>query len=70
MSLEQEILEVVRQLNEDQQRKALEYVRSLKRPAGVSGRSLLKHAGSIPSDDIEQMKEAIKDLEQVNLDEW
>lgn len=72
-TLEQEILEVVRKMTPEQQRRSLEYARSLSRPRGISGKEFIARTRdiSISSDDLEIMKQAIEeDAERVDRDEW
>jgi hypothetical protein len=58
-------------LPEDLQRQVLEFAQALQVFAqrGVPGKELLQFAGTIPLDDLELMRQAIKDdCEQVDLD--
>ena len=51
----------------------LEFVRALAGSSsiqGVPGLQLLRFAGTILLDDIELMREAIEDCEQVDINEW
>lgn len=53
--------------------RVLEFVRTLTASSsiqGVPGQQLLRFAGAIPPDDIELMREAIEDCEQVDINEW
>ena len=71
--VEQELRRRLADLPAHQQRKVLDYARSLSapRPAGVPGRSLLVFAGSIPDDDAAEMKKAIDaDCEKIDADDW
>jgi len=55
------------------QRQVLEFVRSLVKAEvrGTPGQQLLRFAGSIPLEDLQLMREAIKqDCERVDIDEW
>ncbi len=69
-------IQVVQQLEtlpENLQRQVLEFVQALQVLArrGVPGKQLLQFAGSIPSHDLELMRQAIdQECEQVDLDEW
>ena len=72
-SLEKEIIERIRMLLYELQRKVLEYTEALtnKRPHGIPGKRLLKYAGSISPEDLEEMKHAIEDhCERVDVHEW
>ncbi len=68
--------QVVRQLQclpEDKQRRVLEFAQSLAEivPEGIPGDRLLQFAGSIPSDDLRLINEAIENgCEQVDSNEW
>jgi hypothetical protein len=68
--VKEQFLEALDRLTPDQQQQALELVRSLARPRGKPGRSLLKFAGRIPPDDVAKMEKAIEDLEKVDPNEW
>ena len=55
------------------QKQVLEFVRSLVKVEirGTPGQQLLRFAGSIPSDELQLMREAIEqDCERVDIDEW
>ncbi len=56
----------------DAQQSVLEYVRALKQSRkGTPGSLLMRHAGSITSDDARQMMDAIEaGCEQVDPNEW
>jgi hypothetical protein len=62
-----EIVEQIKQLNEDNQRKVLEYARSLSRPKGISGKAFLEHTRDIriSSDDLKLMTDAIEEAFEV-----
>jgi len=69
MTLEQEILEVVRRLNTQQQREALEYLRDLEQPKGEPGWLFIERTRDIhiEPDDLKAMADAIEeDCERVN----
>lgn len=59
-------------LGPDEQRRVLQYVRSLTRgDAGTPGTVLASFAGAIAADDLELMRAAIEEgCEQVDSDEW
>jgi hypothetical protein len=68
-----EVVEQLKVMPQPLQRQVLEFVRSLVRAEvrGTLGQQLLHFAGSIPSDDLQLMREAIEqDCEQVDIDEW
>ena len=67
-----EISKEVNGLPPAQQREVLAFARSLKaKPRGVKGASLLGFAGSIPSSDLTQMREAIEEeCGRINVVEW
>lgn len=68
-----EVIEKLKILPHDQQRRVLEFARALvlSTPRGVPGRELLRFAGAVPADEIQLMREAIEqDCERVDHDEW
>lgn len=67
----EKILGELNDLAPEQQREVLAFARSLSQPKGVEGSSLLSFAGSIPSEELAQMQEAIEEgCERTDLDEW
>lgn len=71
--IEQELHRRLADLGVDQQRKVLDYARSLSTltPVGVPGRSLLEFAGSISSEDAAEMKAAVEaGCEKIDSDGW
>ena len=71
--VKKEIRDQVDQLPIEQQRLVLDFARKLAnaQPRGVPGRSLLRFAGTIGSDDLLAMKDAIEQgCEQVDRNEW
>ena len=72
-TIEQHLWEQFGRLDPQQQEKVLEFVRGLARPtsAGSPGRELVRFAGVIDKDDLEEISRAIEDgCEQVNLNDW
>lgn len=68
-----EVVEQLKVMPQPLQRQVLEFVRSLVKAEirGTPGQQLLRFAGSIPSDDLQLMGEAIEqDCERVDIDEW
>lgn len=68
-----EVVEQLKVMPQPLQRRVLEFVRSLVETEvrGTPGQQLLRFAGSIPSDDLQLMREAIKqDCERIDVDEW
>jgi hypothetical protein len=68
-----EVVEQLKVMPQPLQRQVLEFVRSLVKAEvrGTPGRQLLRFAGSIPSDDLQLMREAIEQgCERVDIDEW
>ncbi len=68
-----EVVEKLKVMPQPLQRQVLEFVRSLVKSdiRGTPGQQLLRFAGSIPSDDLQLMREAIEqDCERVDIDEW
>lgn len=71
--IEKEILSQLNKLNLEQQWQVLNYARflAITKPIGVSGKELLRFAGTIPADDLKLMAQAIEEgCEQVDLNEW
>jgi len=67
------LIEHLKIMPQDLQWRVLELARALasSRIKGVSGRQLLRFAGSIPPDDVKLMRQAIEQgCEQVELNEW
>jgi hypothetical protein len=78
VSFEEELIERVRRLDAEKQRKVLDYVRDLERPKGESGRVFLERTQHvhIDPDDLKLMEQAIEewceridDFPEVNFDE-
>ncbi|HEY9648599.1 MAG TPA: hypothetical protein V6C88_19620 [Chroococcidiopsis sp.] len=68
-----EVVEQLKVMPQPLQKQVLEFVRSLAKAEvrGTPGQQLLRFAGSIPSDDLQLMREAIaQDCERVDIDEW
>jgi len=73
ISVIEEVVEQLQVMPQHLQWQVLEFVRSLVEAEvrGTSGQQLLRFAGSIPSDDLELMREAIEqNCEQIDIDEW
>ena len=72
LSLTREILEEVEQLDMERQRRVLGFARSLNRDRqGTPGNTLLQFMGAIPTEDLQQMADAIEQgCEGVNPNEW
>jgi hypothetical protein len=67
-----EVVEQLKVMPQPLQRQVLEFVRSLVKAEvrGIPGQQLLRFAGSIPSGDLQLMREAIEqDCERID-DEW
>jgi hypothetical protein len=72
-NLRKQIIEHLRRLPLDQQRRVLEYVQALvsPEPIGVSGKEMLRFAGMIDPADLKEMEKAIQEeCERVDLNEW
>ena len=68
-----EVVEQLKAMPQPLQRQVLKFVQSLVNAEirGTPGQQLLRFAGSIPSDDLQLMREAIKqDCERVDTGEW
>ncbi len=71
--LEQELIEQVRRLDEEQQRRVLEFAQRLKRRKGTPGRLFLELTRDIKfhPDDLDVIERAIEeDCERIDLDDW
>jgi hypothetical protein len=72
-SIRKEILGQLDQLGSDQQRRVLDFARSLATNTSrrVPGKDLLSFVGAISDDDLRMMTQAIEEgCERVNLNEW
>ena len=72
-SVEKDVFEEIHKLGEEQQRRVLEFARSLgqSRPRGVPGKDLLRFAGTIDKDDLQEITQAIDaGCERVDSHEW
>jgi hypothetical protein len=69
----EEVIERLKGLPPELQRRVLEFTRSLAKssPRGVPGRRLVSFCGSIKPDDLRLMSQAIEDgCERVDANEW
>ncbi|MEH2325861.1 MAG: hypothetical protein V7K32_20330 [Nostoc sp.] len=72
-SILDQVIEQLKVMPQHLQSQVLEFARTLadSKILGVSGQQLLRFAGSIPTDDIQLIREAIEqDCEQVDTNEW
>lgn len=72
-TLQKDILDQLDKLPPEQQRKVLDFARSLSKanPVGKAGEELLGFAGIMDAEDTEAMSQAIEEgCEQVNINEW
>jgi hypothetical protein len=72
-SLKKEILNQLNRLGVKQQKRVLDFARSLSsaKPNGLPGKTLLSFAGTIAAGDLRTIARAIEeDCEKVNLNEW
>jgi hypothetical protein len=70
-SIDTQLLSYFHSLSKPQQLDVLDYLRSLLKKDSSSNKGLLKLAGSITSEDLKLMDEAIKEgCEQIDKDEW
>ena len=72
-SFEQQITSHLHKLSPEQQMRVLAFVRTLaeEKPYGVPGSELLRFAGTIALEDLNEMEKAIAEgCEQVNLNDW
>lgn len=69
----EEVIEQLKVMPQHLQWQVLEFVRALVKAEvrGTPGQQLIRFAGSIPSDDLQLMREAIEqDCERVDSNEW
>ncbi|MBU6228729.1 MAG: hypothetical protein KGQ93_03435 [Cyanobacteria bacterium REEB459] len=69
----EEVVEQLKVMPQHLQWQVLEFVRALVKSEvrGTPGQQLLRFAGSIPSDDLQLMSEAIEqDCERVDINDW
>ena len=74
-AIQGELLSYLGQMPADDQARVVDFARTLatvpKRKKGVPGKELLRFAGTIPHEDLEEMKRAIEEgCEQIDLNEW
>lgn len=72
-TIEKAILDEVHHLGTDHQQKVLDYARSLSENGlkSVSGKDLLRFAGTIEKDDLKKITQAVNDgCENINANEW
>lgn len=72
-STEKEILEEIHKLGKAEQKRVLEFARSLMSatPRGVPGKNLLQFAGTIDKSDLNEIARSIEEAcERVDPDEW
>jgi hypothetical protein len=74
-SIIEQVVEQLKAMPQSLQWQVLKFARNLTEVdleiRGVSGKQLLRFAGTIPSDDLQLMQEAIEqDCEQIDLNEW
>ena len=71
--IKRELEERLNQLPLDLQRRVLDFASALvtSRPKGTKGQALLRFAGTIPQEDLQEMSRAIEEgCEQVDRHEW
>lgn len=68
MTYEQEIMQTIKQLTPDDQRRVLDYARGLVIPEGESGARLVEHVRTLgfSSEDVADMQQAIVDHRNEN----
>lgn len=72
-AVKKEIIDQIGQLDYEQQKRVLDFAHALivTSPKGVSGKTLLSFAGSIPADELKAIEQAIEEgCERVDLNEW
>lgn len=73
VSIINEVIKRLEIMPQHLQQQVLEFTQALVKTEvrGTPGRQLLRFAGSIPLEDLQLMREAIKqDCERVDIDEW
>ena len=74
--IQSELLSYLGQLSADEQARVVDFARTLvKSPkptkVGTPGRDLLRFAGTIPQEDLEEIKKAIEEgCEQIDANQW
>lgn len=68
--LQFQIWNSVNELNYNQQLKLLDFINSLFLKSESKKIELFKYAGIIDKEDLEKMKNSIKDCENIDLNEW
>jgi hypothetical protein len=71
--MQNELLSYLGQLNSDDLSKVVHFARTLATSSkrGAAGKDLLRAVGTIPHDDLEQMKRVIEqECERVEVNEW
>ena len=72
-TLEQQLIEQIRQMDAKQQQQVLDFARSLARPRGLSGEEMIALAQRVafPPDDLAEITQAIEEgCERIDLDGW
>jgi len=72
-TIEQELIEQIHRLDEEQQKRVLDFVHELKRPTGEPGKDFLKRTSNIhiPKEDLQEMLRYIEeDEERIDWDDW
>ncbi len=70
--LQQEIMSELSNLDLESQKQVMDLIKTLStsKPKGVYGEKLLSFAGVIPAEDLNEMAQAIKECDRVELNEW
>ncbi len=70
--LQQEIMSELSKLDLESQKQVMDLIKTLSpsKPKGVHGEKLLSFAGVIPAEDLNEMAQAIKECDRVDLNEW
>ncbi len=71
--IKDEIIQQLEALPYESQRRVLDFAKALamSTPRGVKGKDLLRFAGAISEDDLQEMAEAIEEGgEKIDTDEW
>jgi hypothetical protein len=73
IEIEQELIEQIRRLNVEQQKRVLNFVREFNRPKGELGKDFLERTSKIhfPKEDLEEIARYIEeDEERIDWDDW
>jgi len=70
IGIQNKIIAAVQELNELQQMKLLEFIEVMKFKRKKTTSPIMDFVGLFPQEDIEEIGNAIKDCEKIDIDEW